>query len=377
MRHNLKTTGKSDKARKPARPSSKTRRKQQQPKGFQLFAPGLGIPSPNALILPQLRGVAPKLVNQKSTEATATVAVSMIDLGMACDEDAPFAETPSLFVERVFERWVKEKAANLKMFSPHFTLTDSLRSLDEYQPKDEQRLFVGVGYSYDDAVYFNLKTKFDQLEALVPGLGQTALHSLYNWLSRSLLALTPDFVFSTLQYQHWRGEDNERDFIEQLIDEGEDPADYEIIKLADFEQEIPPHAYKPSELVSQSELKRLSKHDNSMIAEAAALLLSQPDMTDWNRDGLEYVEHLGNGNQCIGYNLVLNWEPDGSPIATRICDDWADETYNSGTASNLFMVFQSEPNREGAAALFANLERYIATLEWLERAVTAFASPSD
>lgn len=337
----------------------------------------MGLASPNALTLPNISTAAPKLVNQKSTETSSSLAVSMIDLGLACDEDAQFADNPALFVERVFERWVKEKTDGLKLFSPHFTLTDTLGTFGEYDGNSTHRYIAGVSYSLEDAVYFNLKEKIEQIEQTVPGLGQTALSTLYGWLAKSLVAVTPDFLFNLVQYYQWQGEDNEQAFLEMLEEEGEDAIEYPgLITLEAFEKDFPPHVYKPGEIIKKKQLKSLSKHADPLVAQTAKLLLSQPKLKDWHRDRLEYVESLGNGSQCIGYNLVLKWGEGGSGIAEQVCDDWMEDIYNSGISSDLFLAFMSDRNSESAAAdLFDSLEKYIKTLAWLERAVLCLATP--
>lgn len=337
----------------------------------------MGLASSNALTLPRINGLPPKLVRQKSTATTSNVAVSMIELGMANDDDAACADTPAVFVERVFERWVKEKTASLKLLSPCFTLTDSLHSLGEYgYEKDaDQQIFVGVSYSFEDARYFSLKAKIEQLELTVPGLGQTALHNLYGWLAKSLLAITPDFIFNLVQYQYWGGEEDEKGFFdhdgaEDDCEENECP-----VTLAQFNEEFPPHVYSPGEIIKKRQLKELTKHKDPLVAQTAKLLLSQPDKKKWCEDNQEYVENLGTGNQCIGYNLMLDWDPAGSQIAGQVCDDWMEEVYNSGISTDLYLIFKSERNRDGIKTLFASLERYIHTLAWLERAVTLLATP--
>ena len=373
MRLNAQSTGKSRSASQIDR-ASRPKRKKAGERGVQLPAPFVDLPSATSLNLPYIGDVAPKLVNQKSVASTSKIALSMLDLGLACDEDAALAATPALFVQQVFARWVKERTGNIKIFRPILTLTDSLQQLvDGESSNDNLPAFaVGVSFDYEDSVYYSLKEKIEHLENVVPGLGETAVSRLSTWASRTMMAITPSFVHFLVQNEYWFGEDDEKGYFENMMEMGEEVEDCECpVTLAQFQKEFPKFIYAAGEKISRTQLEELTNHNDSLVAATAKVLLLQPDSSKWNPT---YLEDLANYHDCVSYGLVLNWEKGGSDIANQVCNDWMENVYNAGSTTDLYVVYLSGQNTDELQKLFLSLEQYINALEWVERAITTFTS---
>jgi PRTRC genetic system protein F len=376
--NNLKTTGNSKNSRKDSVPRSVRRKRQTagQRKRFIFPAPFVAHLATPALSLPNIAAIPTKLIHQKSVEATSKIALALIDMGLACDEDAPLASTPALFVERVFQRWITQKTIGIKNLSPHFVLTDSLETFEEPNKSDTHIMAVGISYSDGDAEFFSLQNKIEALEKAVPGLGETALHTLYTWLCRTTLSITPDFVYSLVQHHYWYGADDEKGYIEEMVEMGEDVDDLEIpVTLADFERDFPKHVYWASEKIKKNQLKKLVKHDDRFVAETARLLLSEPNCAEWDEDNRpNYLNDLESDSDGIGYAAVLNWQTGGSSITNQVCDDWINYAYQSN-CTELYAVYQFNQDREGAERLFNALEQFITALTWADRAISHLTEP--
>lgn len=375
MRHNTKTVERcqtTSKSVRRSRPKSSIRAA-----GFQFPAPVMGVPAPATLTLPNISGIAPKLINRKSVESTTNIAIALIDKGLACDDDANQADNPALFVEQVFSRWIEEKTSHIKLFNPVFAISDSLQALGDCDNDDAPKIAVGIMFSQTSHVY-SLKAKIEHLEKTVPGLGQTALHNLYSWLGRTMLAVTPDLVFSLVQHQYWYGNDDEKGFYEEMDAMGEEIEDGSCpVTLSMFEEDFPKNVYMPSRLIEQAQLETLKAHTDKFVAETAELLLAQPNREKWDNESRpSYMSDLGSGNDCVEIALELDWEERGSDITNQVCDDWVNDIYNSGVSTEMFAVFQDEQTSAGLSKIVDSLEQYFNVLEWLERAVTALSTKS-
>ena len=344
-------------------------RNRQAKRGFCFPAPLVAIPASASLTLPNIAKVAPKLVYQTSVASTANIAIALLDMGLACAEDADYASTPALFVERIFKRWIAEKTAKIKHFSPQFRITDNLESFGEQGSKDPS-LIVGISFSAEEAFLCSLKSKIETLEKAVSGLGETAMNELYSWLCRTTLSVSPDFVFSLVQQQYWMGSDNEQDYMAEMEAEGVEEEEMEIpVTLADFEKEFPRYTYTPAEKLTKPELKLLESHSDQFVADVAKFLLSAPCEKDWLDNGShEYLSGIESDNQSTGFSAVVAWNPDSSHITEQVCDDYVNDVYQSG-ATDLFAVYQAEPTKAGAERLLANLNSYITALTWADNAI--------
>jgi PRTRC genetic system protein F len=338
----------------------------------------MGIPAASALALPRISSVPAKLNHRQSAESTSRIALSLLDLGLACDEDAAYASTPAIFVERIFNRWISERATGINILSPHFTLTDKLESFEESSDSETSQMCVGISYSTENAVWFALKDKIEALEAAAPGLGQTALSALYRWLCVTTLAISPDFVFSLVQRFYWYGEDDEKGYLEEMEAMGEDIEDMECpVTREAFENEYPRFVYSPSETLNKEDLQNLKEHSNPLVAETATFLLSEPDRSEWDKTSRpDYLNDLESDSECIGFNLILHWDSEKTPISTQATDDWQEYAYQGG-CTDLFAVYQSTQDKEGAMKIFAKLEQFISALTWVDKAVFLIATPSD
>jgi PRTRC genetic system protein F len=338
----------------------------------------MGIPAASALALPRISSVPTKLNHQQSAESTSRIALALLDLGLACDEDAAYAATPAIFVERIFNRWISERAACINILSPRFTLTDKLESFEESSDSETSQMCVGISYSTENAVWFALKDKIEALEAAAPGLGQTALSTLYRWLSVTSLAISPDFVFSLVQRFYWYGEEDEKGYLEEMEAMGEDIEDMECpVTREAFENEYPRFVYSPSETLNKEDLQNLKEHSNPLVAETATFLLSEPDREEWDRTSRpDYLDSLGSDSECIGFNLILHWDTENTPISTQATDDWQEYAFQGG-CTNLYAIYQADQNIEGIRGLFAKLEQFISALAWVDKAVSLVATPTE
>ncbi len=354
---------------KPVRADRKTHNVVTRRKKFRFPSTAVARPAVSGLILPSIRSVAPKLVYQKSVESTSKIALAFLDT-VACDEDAAYASTPLLFIERAFNRWVAERTASIKHLSPCFTITDNLDVLGEQGTSESKSMIVGITYSDREAVFCSLQTKIEALEKVAPGLGETAMSELYAWLCRTTFSISPDCVFSMVQQMYWHGGESEKEYIEEMLECGEEEDGMGIpVTLAAFEEDFPRYAYCPSSRITKPELELLASHSDPFVRSVVALLLAAPCQETWHRNSqIEYLGDMGSENTSTGYATVVNWNPDGSNITNRVCDDWMEDTYQVGS-TDLFATIQCGQDREGAEKLFANLEQYISALTWVDDAI--------
>lgn len=376
MHLDLKATGCGKKPRETDQRGNKKSNGKMGQGRFVFPAPSMAHSAAPSLILPDISSLPTKLHHQKSAESSASIALSLLDMGMASDEDAVYASAPAVMVERIFERWIMERTKGIKALSPHFVITDSVTEFGERNDDTHHegpQIVVGISYSDENAVFLSLKDKVEILEKVIPGLGETALSHLYGWIWRTTLAISPDFVHSLVQHHYWCGGDDENDYLEEFGGDGEDiecP-----VTLAAFEEDFPRYVYQPSGKLGQKALKQLACHRDDYVAEVAKFLLSQPDIKKWGTaDRPQYLNDLESDSEGVGYAAVLNWGPGGSPIADQVCNDWLRYAYEGGS-TDLFAVFQFERNTEGVKSLFENLEQFIAALTWVDKAITLFGTP--
>lgn len=337
-----------------------------------LAAAQLEVTTPASLTLPVISSIPTDLVYQKTLHSVSSVALSMLDLGMAREEDADLT-SPSSFVEQVFNRWIQEKTAHLKNMHPHFTLTDSLETLGETHPEDNKPIYtVGIGYSCDEALTLCLKEKVEALEASAPGLGETALSSLYNWLHKVTFGFAPDFLRDHVEQYYWYGEDNEEAIKQAAAGmEGVDVEEVELfIGVDEFEEEYPKWVCCPSEKLKQATLKKLSKKPSSpLVAEVVKHLLSAPNMEKWSENAWPtFPSDLSSDNTSVGYGVMLCWDSSSTNLTFRIHDDFMEYSYQ-GNATDLYALYLSEQSKDGLQSLFDRLESYIAALTWVDQAI--------
>lgn len=299
----------------------------------------------------------------------------MLDLGMAVAEDADLP-TPSLFAEKAFSRWVQEKTAHLQNVHPHFTLSDSLEVFGESHPEENGPMYaVGIGYSSENANCYSLKEKIEALEAAAPGLGETALSVLYNWIHKVMFGFTPDFLRDHVEHFYWYGEETEQAAKEAAADmDGVGVEEVELfIGVDDFEKEYPKWVCSPSEKLKRPALKKLVKNPNHAIAEVVSHLLSAPDMKCWEKAWPTYLSELGSDNESIGYGVLLCWDGSDTDLTFRIHDDFMEYAYQ-GNTTDLYALYLSEQTYDGVSSLFHHLESYIQALTWVDHAITLLSA---
>lgn len=159
---------------------------------------------------------------------------------------------------------------------------------------------------------------------------------------------------------------------------GEEIEDMECpVTLEAFEKEYPRFVYSPSDTLSKEDLEKLKEHSNPLVAETATFLLSEPDRVEWNATSRpDYLNDLESDSECIGFNLILHWDSDNTPISTQATDDWQEYVYQGG-CTDLFAVYEADQNIEGIYRLLAKLEQFISALTWVDKAVSLIATPAD
>lgn len=338
----------------------------------------LEIAAPATLTLPVISSVPTTLVYQKTLHSVSSASLSLLDLGMAREEDADLA-TPSLFIEQAFKRWIKEKTTHLKNVRPHFTFTDSLKTFGETHPEENEPIYtVGISYSYDEAPTYCLKDKIEALETAAPGLGETALYELYNWLHKVMFGFSPDFLRDHVQQMYWYGEEDEQSIKEAAAEMQEvDIEEVELfIGVDEFETEYPKWVCCPSEKLKRSALKKLSKNPNSpLVAEVVKHLLSAPNMENWcEKAWPTFLSDLNSDNECVGYGAMLCWDSSNTDLLFRIHDDFMEYCYQ-GNVTDLYALYLTEQSKDGLQSLFDRLESYITVLTWVDQAIGLLIGP--
>lgn len=291
------------------------------------------MPHAASLILPTLDPAVPAHLTLPAIDEhrAARLVLLLEQLGHLGPDDwrlarlSPIPNFPQALLARALENWVKTETGPLKLLGFDLGLsTDFGRIAEEFSeawinPGDCEDTVALVARPNEEMPELFLKAPVLALEALAPGLGETALHYLLNTLRGTLPSASMDKALWLIQNFHWCGCETMEDYLQAYYDV--DPTDTaaiadlveseEIYLMSTFEAAVPRLAHSPQARVSPRELLTLrdDPRQPALVKDLAHVLLelSQSEPA-WRFPNETY------GTECLAHSCLLRWCPEDSVV---------------------------------------------------------------
>lgn len=262
------------------------------------------------LDIPHLGTVPRRLRAHRVNPITAHAALALLDCGAlpATARSAPPAE----LVNTALRGWIDRAGAGMRNIQLNVA----------YHEHDENGApRIGLYFRTDPPWPLNIGAKLEALQKAVPGLGETVLWHLDHDLPSPLEIFTPSCALMAAQWTQWGGCDDEEARLAELRDEGEDPADYEILPRKLFDKVIPRWASTPRERIKVGKLRAIAKRRGLAGQVAAAVLdLHKLDCSfEGSDDGRRYWPPAA----------ALCWRA-SDRVTMRLIDDLGNDYFDSG-----------------------------------------------
>lgn len=199
--------------------------------------------------------------------------------------------------------------------------------------------------------------KLGALQKAAPGLGETVLWHLDHDLPGLLEIFTPASALDTAQWMEWGGNDDEKFYVQELIDGGEDPEDMEILTRDQFDRAIPRWASSPRERIKPAGLKRLAKGRSHAARVAAAVLALHTVRGDYESDD--------QGRRLWPPTQALYWSQ-RDDVSLRLLDNLGEQVFESGEelqAFTEFRFFNSDAETAGLKPFMRDAEKSLRALQ--------------
>lgn len=322
------------------------------------------------LALPQL-GAARGHLSVSSGDAVAAKAVLALHKAGRFDPGAlrPTRAFPGALalIQGVFERWIRTMQSLFD--GAGFSLAvgvgagSAIRDWNESDDADDMRskleIVIGNQGGYPFGTSWILKRRYGTIERAAPGLARTAL-AMMDLASRHGLPLwTPLAALHGASWAYWSGCDDEREYIESMLGDGEDPADLDIFTRAEFDRAIPPDVSAPREMLKPLVLERLARsRARKDVASIARLCLEIRSAC--RADGKDkafqdfYPERMRETAQ-LHHLAAMRWS--STDPVFRIYDDWANPAYEIGEALEAYGWHEVPIDPTALKTWFAGMER--------------------
>jgi PRTRC genetic system protein F len=226
-------------------------------------------------------------------------------------------------------------------------------------------LEIVLGNKRDDPLgtTWILKRRYEAIERAAPGLARTALAVIGLASRHGLPVWTPAFSLDAAQWAYWGGCEDEREWLEQMVAEGENPDDIEMLRRADFDRAIPPEVSLPREVLKPGQLERLARgrKDTARIAGLCLEIRSACRRGD-DKAFQDFVPERVHEVTHLHHVAGVRWSDDDPSF--RIYDDWANPAYENGEALEAYGWYEVPIEPPALKAWFAGMERkfHITTL---------------
>lgn len=277
-----------------------------------------------------------------------------------------------------FDNWVKQHAQELKVCDMRVTLTpdiaregySSIYDQDKqcYVAFDSTNTQLFMLFTVDSPVFITIGHKIQELEAIVPGLGQTLYSILAEKSCDVFGSLTPWSGLDMASYVWWLGADNDEDYISELKanyeeDEELDLSDY-APKPSEVNAAFPEYVTKLENPLSINELMELStKHDEDWVREVCKVAVDMSQVGDFQLPDLADTEA-----QSVYVPYMFGWE--SNDIFERLLDDFFEDANMSDVSTqDCGLVPLPVNDQKRMKSLFSNLERGFSQMKNIERLI--------
>lgn len=186
--------------------------------------------------------------------------------------------------------------------------------------------------SNDSASYFNVKDSLLELEALVPGLGRTAMHYAEVASFKTITAFTPIVAKDYASYRYWEGEEDDEQVKMMWAGNGEgSPEELDVLLPSQFDSKFPELFLRGDVLPRESLLSTATRKDKA--GEVSKLILSIVDLIE---QGAQLPGLYGCEQQPSHYSCILGTGEEGDTLL-RVLDDFVQEVHCYGSDSYTHM----------------------------------------
>lgn len=284
---------------------------------------------------------------------TCRIAANLLAFGLTVSPGTPLNE-----VEILTEALQNRYPIHPRHFNVAFRI-DNGRNAAEYR-SDPAAVFAEVL----DYNWVEILPKLAAIEERIPNAGAALLHLMDRAGSATCGIGTPETAFWYAQRYYWMGYEDEKEYIEELKAQKEDPANYDILKKEEF-LAMPSWYWQASERKTV-DLDRLKKHRSlRSVLDAAGALETEMDALGAHRL-LEIPEC------CDDYFPALVVADSAFPFIGQIYDTVGEDLSNSGVHYTTIGQFRGDPlKKEDVPALIRDMDRFYNTLLALDTLITA------
>jgi PRTRC genetic system protein F len=276
----------------------------------------------------------------------ARTALALLDAGHIRPDAAG---TPAQLLRQGLQQWLAPLTAGMRCVEIHLHYVEA-----DAKDRRDAEIALRTDLLRPLIVGGDLGT----LQKAVPGLGETVLWHLDHDMPGLLEIYTPASALSTACWMEWGGADDESFRVQECIDEGEDPANVEILTRAEFDKAIPPWASRPRERIKPAGLKRIAKGRGKAARVAAAVLALHAVRGNYESDD--------EGRRLWPPAQALRWSKHDL-VSMRLLDDLGEQVFQSGEELQSFLEFRFADTD----ADMAGLQPFLRTAEKSLRALQA------
>ena len=132
------------------------------------------------------------------------IALAMLDASKIEDQDVQNGFHPAEIIQHAVNRWFSEITKDLRYLDPVISLSDSSAPFVGCEEEGRENS-AAIGLAFKRMSGFLLGNKLTAIEQAVPGLGETAIHTLSRLLTTFSTSVMPDDILMSAQYLYWAG----------------------------------------------------------------------------------------------------------------------------------------------------------------------------
>jgi len=286
---------------------------------------------PTVLSHPIVGGDVPSQLSTNQDAQAARLALLLLEAGILSERYWRRSRKHlQASCQRALTEWLNSHLGGLRCIRPTFTL--SIGRSDFYAhrlPEDEQLTLRIEWYGVDADVYV-IGPAVEHLERQHPGLGKAVLRELRHASWKSFPVFMCDDQLSIASWVMWGGCENERECIEQQMDD-EEAERYlaEVIPHADVVSKVPDwlFGYGKSWEMNDNAIKKILKNTkDEFCAEIAKVMLALREIPMLDEDFHEAAREQG--GDFVGFSAVTQWSADDYTV--DIVDRFCHYAYEGG-----------------------------------------------
>jgi PRTRC genetic system protein C len=312
------------------------------------------------------KGAMPReIVHETGGAVAARLALALEQIIDVSERDGR-APTDEQILVRGLKRWWATKTAGMRVL-----ITD-LRIHQLANVEDDELVISAWPRNPVDRAR-ELRGPCTVLEKLHPGLAETALHHLYAGISASgMECLTPRFaLYGCAARVYWYGEMDERYALEELVEQGEDPADVDLYRREYFFRQVPEWAVDAKPRIGLDALKKLARREE---AAEACLELAERVRRMRRRGSLWKTLRQPEDHEDCGVCTAVVWTRQDDCL--RLYDDFMNHAFNDGMSEEtIFAGVVHAPIERGLRASIEAMDRALDLARETERLLLLISRP--